>query len=412
MAPTLSVIAANELQAAAESGPRSSAAAQGQARLRLLLLTVGLGIGGTEEQIMELAVRLDRRRYDVTVCALKGDGVIAQELRALGLSVVLLEGKGKGDVLVLHRLYRLVRALRPDIVHAFLGPANLGAALVGRLLPAPLLVWSYRDLDVWRRGLHWMVDRWAVRRAAAVTCCSDAVRRFVIQHMELPPERITTIHNGVDRARFDAPASLGRSQLGLQTQLPVVGTVCRLDEPKKGLAVLLQAMRLATDRGDAPAWQLVIVGEGPARDGLARLSAKLGLADRVVFAGPRRDVASVLPLLDLFVCPSLYEGFGLAIVEAMMAGRPVVATAVGGIREIVRSGDTGLLVPPGDPVALAGAIQEVLRQPELATRLGREGQRRAAMEFSVDTMVTRHQALYESLVSEAGPIGTMPREKR
>ena len=411
MAPTLSVIAADEVRSAAGAAPQSPAGAQGQARLRLLLLTVGLGIGGTEEQVKELAVRLDRRRYDVTVCALKGDGAIAQELRALGLPVVLLEGKGRGDVSVLYRLYRLIRTLRPDLVHAFLGPANLGAALVGRLLPEPILVWSYRDLDIWRRGLHWMVDRWAVRRAAAVTCCSDAVRRFVMQHMGLPPERITTIHNGVDRARFDAPAKVGREQLGLRAQLPVVGTVCRLDEPKKGLAVLLQAMRLASDRGDAPAWQLVIVGEGPAREGLTQLSERLGLADRVIFAGSRRDVAAILPLLDLFVCPSLYEGFGIAIVEAMMAGRPVVASSVGGITEIVRSGDTGLLVPPGDPAALAGAIQDLLRQPELAARLGREG-KRAATEFSVDTMVERHQALYESLVGAAGSRQAMSQERR
>ncbi len=411
MAPTLSVIAADAVRSAAGAAPRSPAGAQGQARLRLLLLTVGLGIGGTEEQIKELAVRLDRRRYDVTVCALKGDGTIAQELRALGLPVVLLEGKGKGDMSVLHRLYRLLRTLRPDLIHAFLGPANLGAALVGRLLPEPILVWSYRDLDVWRRGLHWMVDRWAVRRAAAVTCCSDSVRRFVMQHVSLPPERITTIHNGVDLARFGAPSKVEREQLGLRAQLPVVGTVCRLDEPKKGLAVLLQAMRLATDRGDAPAWQLLIVGEGPARGGLTQLSERLGLADRVIFAGSRRDVAAILPLLDLFVCPSLYEGFGIAIVEAMMAGRPVVASSVGGITEIVRPGDTGLLVPPGDPAALAGAIQDLLRQPELAARLGREG-KRAATEFSVDTMVERHQALYESLVGAVGPRQAMPQERR
>lgn len=414
MASTLSLITANKPQSATEVGDRrrSPDEAQGQARLRLLLLTVGLGIGGTEEQIKELALRLDRRRYDVTVCALKGQGVIANELIAQGVPVVLLEGKGKGDVRVLPRLYRLIQALRPDIIHAFLGQANLGAALVGRLLPAPVLVWSYRDMDVWRTGLHWMLDRWAVRRAEAVTCCSDAVRRFVSQNMRLQPERITTIHNGVDRARFRAPLQMGRAQLGLREHLPVVGIVCRLDEPKKGLAVLLRAMRLSADRGDTPPWQLLIVGEGQARAALEQLSTSLGLAERVVFAGPSRDVAAILPLMDVFVCPSLYEGFGIAIVEAMMAGRPVVATAVGGITEIVRPDDTGLLVPPGDPTALAEAIREVLGHPDKAARFGRQGRQLAEAEFSVDTMVERHQALYESLIGATGSRRAMQQERR
>jgi glycosyltransferase involved in cell wall biosynthesis len=414
MASTLSLITANEppLATGVDERRRSSDEAQGQARLRLLLLTVGLGIGGTEEQIKELALRLDRRRYDVTVCALKGRGIIADELIAQGVPVVLLEGKGKGDVRVLYRLYRLIQSLRPDIIHAFLGQANLGAALVGRLLAEPIVVWSCRDLDVWKTGLHWRLDRWAVRRAAAVTCCSDSVRRYVSQHMRLPPERITTIHNGVDRARFLAPSQVGRAQLGLRDHLPVVGVVCRLDEPKKGLAVLLRAMRLSADRGDAPAWQLLIVGEGPAREELERLSASLGLAERVVFAGPRRDVAAVLPLMDVFVCPSLYEGFGIAIVEAMMTGLPVVASSAGGIVEIVRSGDTGLLVPPGDPAALAEAIQEVLGHPDKAARFGREGRQVAEAEFSVETMVERHGTLYESLMGAAGPRRAVQQEKR
>ncbi|MFM8552511.1 MAG: glycosyltransferase [Nitrospiraceae bacterium] len=397
MASTVSPITAHEPQPTAGAAVRSPDASQDRPRLRLLLLTVGLGIGGTEEQIRELALRLDRRRYDVTVCALQGPGVVAEEVRAKGVRVVLLQGRGKGDVRVLYRLYRLIRTWRPDIVHSFLSLANLSAMLVGRLFAAPIIIWSCRDLNVWKTPWHWRLDRWAIQRADAMTCCSDAVRLFAAQHMQLPAERITTIHNGIDRDRFTAASKLELAQLGLRAGLPVVGTACRLYEPKKGLAVLLRAMRLAADRGDAP-WQLLIVGEGPARADLEQLSERLNLADRVVFAGPRRDVASVLPLMDLFVCPSLYEGFGIAIVEAMLAGLPVVASDVGGIPEIVVPGDTGLLVPPGDPEALAKAIQDLLAHPEQAKKLGRQGRQWAAAKFSVDVMVGRHQALYESLV--------------
>jgi len=171
----------------------------------------------------------------------------------------------------------------------------------------------------------------------------------------------------------------------------VIGTVCRLVEPKKGLAVLLQAMAGLRDRAVA---QLLIVGEGPAFPALRALSVRLGLSDRVVFAGVRRDIAGLLPLMDVFVLPSLYEGFGIALVEAMAAGRPVVATAVGGIPEVVVQGETGLLVPPGDPGALGDAIAHLVNHPEQARLMGARGRERACDRFSIESAVTRHENLY------------------
>jgi glycosyltransferase involved in cell wall biosynthesis len=177
----------------------------------------------------------------------------------------------------------------------------------------------------------------------------------------------------------------------------VIGAISRLDEPKKGLAVLLHALADVARRNDMPAWQCVLVGDGPARDGLRHLAAELGLPGRIVFAGMRRDAASVLPVMDIFVCPSLYEGFGIAIVEAMAAGRPVIASDVGGIPEIVVHEDTGLLVPPGDAGALADAIAALLSRPDRARALGARGRERARQRFSIGTAVRRHQQLYEAL---------------
>lgn len=372
-------------------------AARRSERLKVLLVTVGLGVGGTETQIFEMATRLDRDRFDVLVCGLKRSDVVAEELRARGARVVTLDGAGRGDVRVLHRLARLVAAERPDIVHAFLGFANLASSLVGRLLKVPVIIWSYRDVEVWKTRAHWMMDRLALRWADAVTCCSDAVRRFVLAHVNGQAAKFLTIHNGVDIELFRSPHAADRPALGLRDGVPVVGTVARLDEPKKGLAVLLHAMAELSGRPGAPDWQLLLVGDGPAREPLQRLVSRLGLAGRVVFAGQRRDVPSVLPVLDVFVCPSLYEGFGIAIVEAMAAGRPVVASAVGGVPEIVVDGETGLLAPAGDAAALADSIRRLLRDPELARRMGARGRDRARDLFSIDRMVRQHQRLYETL---------------
>lgn len=366
-------------------------------RTKVLLVTVGLTVGGTEGQLLELASRLDSRRFSVLVCSLKGERPLVGEMKARGVRVVTLDGRGPWDIRVLFRLAGLIRQERPDILHAFLGWANLAASVVGRPLGVPVIIWSYRDLEIWKTRVQWLVDRLAVRWADAVTCCSDAVRQFVLAHLKGQERKCSTVHNGVDLESFRSPRAAGRRELGLRDDSPVIGAVARLDEPKKGLAVLLHALAQLAGEGGTPPWQLLLVGDGPARGDLQRLAARLGLSDRVVFAGQRRDVASVLPLMDLFVCPSLYEGFGIAIVEAMASGRPVVASATGGITEIVAQGETGLLVPPGDVAALADAIRRLLSHPDQARAMGKNGRQRAHEKFSIETAVQCHQQLYESL---------------
>ena len=347
----------------------------------VMLLTVGLTVGGTEGQLLELASRFDRRKFHVVVCALKREGPVADAMRARGVRVVTLNGRGAWDLRVLFRLGRIIRAERPDIIHAFLGHANLAASLVGRPLGVPVIIWSYRDVEVWKTRAHWLVDRMGARWADAVTCCSEAVRQFVLARLGGPESKLVTIHNGVDPDAFGVSSSASRLRLQLREGEAVIGTVTRLDEPKKGLAVLLHALAEVARRAGVPAWQCLLVGDGPARDRLERLAAKLGLRDWVVFAGERRDVASVLPALDVFVCPSLYEGFGIAIVEAMAAGRPVIASSVGGIPEIVVHEETGLLVPPGDAPALADAIAALLSRPDLARAMGARGRERVRERF-------------------------------
>jgi glycosyltransferase involved in cell wall biosynthesis len=178
--------------------------------------------------------------------------------------------------------------------------------------------------------------------------------------------------------------------------------VCRLDEPTKGLAVLLKGIAQLNQISNIPPFQLLMVGDGPSANGLRRLSEELGLNEIVVFAGLRCDVEQILPLFDLFVLPSLSEGFGIALVEAMAAGCPVVATAVGGIPEVVQTGRTGVLVPAGDSNALTDALADLLKDRSKARVLGREGQRWVVTKFAVSTMVHHHESLYERLLQEAG----------
>lgn len=365
-----------------------------------MLLAVGLGVGGTESHVLELASRLDRARFDVIVCALKGEGVIAAELRNRGVRVVTLGGRGKLDARVLVKLWRLIRKERPDIIHAFLFWANLACRVLGGLLRVSVRLSSYHDMEV-RKVWHRLIpDRLTLPWTHAIVCCSEAVCRSVRAQIGGEAKKYIAIPFGVDVGRYACAGPLKRNELGLREELPVIGTVCRLIEPKKGLAVLLQAAARLKEQATAPGFQLLIVGDGPAYGSLRARTEQMGLAPWVVFAGLRRDVAGLLSLMDVFVLPSLYEGFGIAIIEAMAASRPVVATAVGGIPEVVVHGETGLLVPPGDPAALADALHELLAHPERARELGARGRERAHEKFRIEAIVKQHEDLYAELMAK------------
>jgi glycosyltransferase involved in cell wall biosynthesis len=210
------------------------------------------------------------------------------------------------------------------------------------------------------------------------------------------PQRIEVVHNGVDAPPAHANGSL-RAELGIPEGAPLVGEVARLCDVK-GQRELIAALAQVPDA------RLVLVGEdleqgGAFRAGLERDAERAGVRDRVVFAGYRPDARALLGELDVFALPSWTEGLPLGVLEAMASARPVVATPVGGTPELVTDGETGLLVPPRDPDALAAALRRLLADADLRRRLGEAGERRAREEFSLDAMCSRVLAIYDEVVA-------------
>jgi len=267
-----------------------------------------------------------------------------------------------------------------DVVHTHLVHADLLGAL-GR--GNQTLVSTKHNDDPFRSGPFRFVERALMRRAARVICITEALRRFNVERVGLPAKKLVVVPYGLD----EPPAAWGPNELDLPEGKLVVA-VSRL-VPQKGLDVAVEAM-VGIDA------TLVALGEGPERERLESLARAGGV--RLLLPGRVGDVAAILRRADLLVHPARWEGFGLALLEAMLCGLPVVATRVSSIPEIVVDGETGLLVPPDDPVALAAALRRVLEDPG---DFGVQGLVRARAEFSVAAMAERTLTVYEASLSEA-----------
>ena len=362
-------------------------------RINVLYVIWSLQMGGAERVVADLARKLDRRRFRPIVCCLNFKGHLAAPLEAEGIPVFALDKKPKLDVSVLFKLVDLMRRERVDVVHSHLWTSSFWARLAAVIARVPVIVVTEHNLDTWRRSPHFLADRLLGRATDHFIFVSEEVQSFYEQRLALRPGRFQVVHNGVDLAPFERlpPPAAARARLGLPEGRPVAGVVGRLD-PRKGHQHFLDAMALLARDANPPLG--VIVGDGQARESIAAQRETLGLQDQVRLVGYWPDLAEAFAAIDVFVLPSLMEGHPLAILEAMAAGKPVVATSVGGNARAVRDGETGILVPPGDPAALADAIRSILQDPVRAAEIGRAGRRALEDRFSLDAAVRANEAVY------------------
>jgi glycosyltransferase involved in cell wall biosynthesis len=356
-----------------------------------------LTTGGTQRHLQQVFRLLDPGRFAARIYTLKPGGEVEAELRTEGVEVCSLS---VGDRLTTPQaacaMLRAARALRADgvqVVHGYQWRPALVGAIVGRLAGVPLVLGSKRSLtgDDGRARLAW---RLLARGVDTIVVNADAIRAEAVT--QGVTARWAVVPSGVDVERFDGglPAREAKEALGLEPGRPVIGTIGRLEE-RKGHADLLVAARTVLRMANGLRPLVLIVGDGPLREDLARQAADLGVLDSVRFTGQLADVRVPLCAMDVFVLPSNAEGMPNALLEAMAARRPVVATEVGGMREVVDGERTGVLVPPRDPDALGRAILHLLADPARARRLGEAAQSRVAREFSARAMVGRLERLYE-----------------
>jgi glycosyltransferase involved in cell wall biosynthesis len=380
-------------------------------RIRVLTLVDYLSLaGGAERLALELAVRLDRERFESILCVsrffARGDARLRDsDLRALDrveqthLRLLPLKRERTLNVGAWVRLARFLRRERVDVLHAHKFGSNVWGTLVGRTARVPVVLahehtWSYQG-----QPLRRFLDRELIARGAdRLIAVSREDRRRMIEVEGIDERRTVFIPNGI----VGLPPPSGRdvrTQLGIEPASPLLGVVGTL-RPQKAHGTLLRG--LTPLRAEWPGVRLLIIGSGPERSALEQLAQELGVDASVRFLGDRADIPDLLAALDVAVCCSDFEGSPLSVMEYMDAGLPIVATTVGGVPDLIDNEVHGLLVPPGDPDALAAAIAAQLRDRERARAMGTRARERRRTEFDIEVQVRRIEALYTELLEQRG----------
>ncbi|HEY7509304.1 MAG TPA: glycosyltransferase [Vicinamibacteria bacterium] len=370
-------------------------------RLRVAHVVESLGAGGAETLLADVVERLAPDRFESRVLALDAPLHLLPRLRAAGVwAEPIALCPRRRPLACAARLARRLRAYRPHVIHTHLYFANVLGRLAASATPSARVVTTLHNPDYThesrpgpRFAARKALDRWTARRNAAFVAVSSAVAEDYRRQMGWTG--IEVIHNGVDLDHFaPAPPSAPASDAWPQGALRVL-SVGRL-HGQKGHTLLLQAAAACRSRGLALA--LAIAGEGPLHAELEAQARAAGLGTSLRLLGRRSDVRELMRACDVFVFPSLYEAFGVALLEAMACGAAVVASRVGGIPEIVEDGASGLLVPPADPAALADAIACLAERPDRRRALGRAARLRAEA-FDIRETVRRLESLYARLGS-------------
>lgn len=381
-------------------------AATGRPR-RVVHVITSIARGGAENHLVDLIQGQLAAGWSVKVAFLKafGDRYWKSHLEGLGVETCDLGLTRYGQLRPVALLRAFLDRASPDLVHAHMPPAEIYTRLSMARLSTPLIISKHNDKPFFRTMSGGVLERWCAARAHRVIGISTAVARYFTQRWpERLSRRIETVHYGLDPAAYQAVTddqiSALRAEWGVADDDLLVGTVARLNV-QKALDVMLRGFAMAVAANHGARLKLVLVGQGELEADLRRLTDSLALGDRVIFAGFRTDVPTVMRSFDIFALTSNFEGFGLVLLEAMSAGRPILATGVSAIPEVVADGVTGLLIPRQDPQAFSDVLTRLL-DPQLRQRLGGGGVDRVREQFQLSVMVRRTIEIYDEALAAHG----------
>ena len=370
-------------------------------QLRVLHIIGGGEFGGAERHILNLCASLDPRKAAITVVCLFEEP-FARMAKETGVNVLVVPMRHKLDLGTLTRLTDVIKRNRPDLVHTHGVRANLLGRLAAKMAGVNKIVTTVHSLlvrdypDFWSR----LANSWTERLTRGLTdhfiAVSQGLKNALVED-GMPENKITVIYNGLDLVRFKPclPPGTYRRWLGYDERVPLVAIVARLHSVKGHNYFLQAAVEVLKVISKV---RFLVVGTGPDEPMLKEMTNKLGLQEVVNFTGFISDIPDLMADMDVLVIPSLWEGFGLTAIEAMTVGLPVVATEVGGLPEVVRPGETGILVPPADAVSLAKGILWVLQHSKEAGQMAENAREIVSREFSSKAMARKTEITYQKVM--------------
>lgn len=361
---------------------------------RVVLLIPTLDHSGAEKQCVLLASGLPRDQFEVHVVALTRGGPYSADLQRANIPLTVIGKRSKFDPSTFWRLRQELKRLQPDILHTWLFAANSYGRLCAGVAPQAKIVVSERCVDSWKAGWQLWLDRRLIARTDRLVGNSGSVVEFY-RELGVPAEKLVCVPNGIDIPAEPGPDRAALLQeLNLPPDAFVAGFIGRLARQKRVEDVIWAVETLRQIRNRL---HLVIIGDGPERARLEEFVRNIHCIEHVHFLGHRDDATRFLPAMDVFCLASSFEGMSNSVMEAMAAGRPVIASDIPANRELVRPNETGFLCKLGDSVGFMQYLRRLIDEPGLGERLGLAGQNRIRDEFSIRQMVDRYADLYRQL---------------
>jgi glycosyltransferase involved in cell wall biosynthesis len=379
-------------------------------RIRIAYVLASELRAGVEEHVLSLVAHLNRDKFDPFVVAPpRLIEAFGKDLADLDVTILPLRIRGLADMKCRLHFLRFLRDNKIDIVNTHLFRASLLFTPVAVVARVPVRMETCHGVEVWRLNKGWIkrhsfvFDRWFSTMQTLILAVSHGCKNALIDIKGIRPERIVVVQNGRDLTMFDPKRSGDarqrlRKQYGITDEEFVFGIMARLD-PQKGHEYLLEAVAHVSQRRQA--FRVLLVGDGHRREELEQMAVRLGIGNRVIFAGFQSDVVGHYAAMDVKVLPSLYEGLPLCVIEAMAMEKPVIATEVNGTTEVVQHNVNGLLVPPRDALALGKSLEYALDHREAMLTMGKAGRPWVMERFSLDRQVEETESLYERLFAES-----------
>ncbi|UCC94463.1 MAG: glycosyltransferase family 4 protein [Candidatus Omnitrophota bacterium] len=371
--------------------------------IRILYVIENIFFGGGERAFSQIINGLDKKKYQIYVACLPG-GVFEEEIKG-SAKILPFDLRNRFNLVNIYRLAKIMKEHHIQLVHSqagrggfFVRVAARKAGIAGVVSTVAMPVEGF-DVGLLRRGIYIGLDRFSEKFVDKFIVVSEALRRTLNQKHKISPEKIVKIHNGVELNEYKPDLNLApafRKELDIDNNAILIGTIGRLTW-QKGLPYFIQAAKKVLDTQSNV--RFLVVGEGEKKKELEGLVKDLAIENRVIFTGFRKDVKSALGALDVFVLPSIREGQPLILLEAMAMGKPIVATDIEGVNEILEDGKTGALIPSANSSALAEAIVGMLQESKKTEEMGKLARSTVMDKFNIQDKVKEHQRLYEAIIA-------------